>query len=320
MPTALVTGINGQDGSYLAEVLLKKGYRVVGLVRRSSTQTLERIQHLLDDITVVQGDLHDQGSLLSLLEEHEPTEVYNLAAQSFVAVSWSQAVLTGEVTALGVTRLLEAIRFVNPKIRFYQASSSEMFGKVVEVPQKESTPFYPRSPYGVAKVYAHWITINYRESFDMFASSGILFNHESPRRGLEFVTRKITDSVARIKLGLTKDLHLGNLEARRDWGFAKDYVEAMYLMLQQPEPDNFVVGTGETHSVREFCEIAFGRVGLDYKDFVVQDERFYRPAEVDLLVADPSKAHSILGWEPSVTFKELVEMMVDSDLERVRKG
>lgn len=319
MPTALVTGINGQDGSYLAEVLLKKGYRVVGLVRRSSTQTLERIQHLLDDITVVQGDLHDQGSLLSLLEEHEPTEVYNLAAQSFVAVSWSQAVLTGEVTALGVTRLLEAIRFVNPKIRFYQASSSEMFGKVVEVPQKESTPFYPRSPYGVAKVYAHWITINYRESFDMFASSGILFNHESPRRGIEFVTRKITDSAARIKLGLAKDLHLGNLEARRDWGFAGDYVEAMYMMLQQPQPDNFVIGTGETHSVREFCEIAFGHLGLDYKDFVVQDERFYRPAEVDFLVADPSKARSVLGWEPSVTFRELVEMMVDSDLERVRK-
>ena len=319
MPTALVTGVNGQDGSYLAETLLQKGYRVVGLVRRSSTQTYERIQHLMDDITVVQGDLHDQGSLLSLLEEHEPTEVYNLAAQSFVAVSWSQAVLTGEVTALGVTRLLEAIRFVNPKIRFYQASSSEMFGKVVEVPQNESTPFYPRSPYGVAKVYAHWITINYRESFDMFAASGILFNHESPRRGIEFVTRKITDSAARIKLGLAKDLHLGNLEARRDWGYAKDYVEAMYMMLQQPYPDNFVVGTGETHSVRDFCEIAFGRVGLDYKDFVVQDERFYRPAEVDVLVADPSKARSVLGWEPSVTFKELVEMMVDSDLEHVRK-
>jgi GDPmannose 4,6-dehydratase len=319
MPTALITGINGQDGSYLAELLLEKGYRVVGLVRRSSTQNYERIQHLLDDITVVQGDLHDQGSLLSLLEEHEPTEVYNLAAQSFVAVSWSQAVLTGEVTALGVTRLLEAIRFVNPKIKFYQASSSEMFGKVMEVPQRESTPFYPRSPYGVAKVYAHWITINYRESFDMFAASGILFNHESPRRGIEFVTRKITDSAARIKLGLAKKLHLGNLESRRDWGFAGDYVEAMYLMLQQPRPDNFVVGTGETHSVREFCEIAFGRLGLDYKDFVVQDERFYRPAEVDLLVADPSKTRSTLQWEPSVNFRELVEMMVDSDLARVEK-
>ena len=319
MPTALITGINGQDGSYLAEFLLKKGYRVVGLVRRSSTQNFERISHLLDDITVVQGDLHDQGSLLSLLEEHEPTEVYNLAAQSFVAVSWSQAVLTGEVTALGVTRLLEAIRFVNPKIKFYQASSSEMFGKVMEVPQRESTPFYPRSPYGVAKVYAHWITINYRESFDLFAASGILFNHESPRRGLEFVTRKITDGVARIKHGLAKEIRLGNLEARRDWGFAGDYVEAMYRMLQQPQPDNYVVGTGETHSVREFCEIAFGRVGLDYKDFVVQDERYYRPAEVDLLVADPSKARSILQWEPAVSFKELVEMMVDSDIERVRR-
>ena len=319
MPTALITGINGQDGSYLAEFLLKKGYRVVGLVRRSSTQNFERISHLLDDITVVQGDLHDQGSLLSLLEEHEPTEVYNLAAQSFVAVSWSQAVLTGEVTALGVTRLLEAIRFVNPKIKFYQASSSEMFGKVMEVPQRESTPFYPRSPYGVAKVYAHWITINYRESFDLFAASGILFNHESPRRGLEFVTRKITDGVARIKHGLAKEIRLGNLEARRDWGFAGDYVEAMYRMLQQPQPDNYVVGTGETHSVREFCEIAFGRVGLDYTDFVVQDERYYRPAEVDLLVADPSKARSILQWEPAVSFKELVEMMVDSDMERVRR-
>lgn len=319
MPTALITGINGQDGSYLAEFLLKQGYRVVGLVRRSSTQNFERISHLLDDITVVQGDLHDQGSLLSLLEEHEPTEVYNLAAQSFVAVSWSQAVLTGEVTALGVTRLLEAIRFVNPKIKFYQASSSEMFGKVMEVPQRESTPFYPRSPYGVAKVYAHWITINYRESFDLFAASGILFNHESPRRGIEFVTRKITDGVARIKHGHAKELRLGNLEARRDWGFAGDYVEAMYRMLQQPQPDNYVVGTGETHSVREFCEIAFGRVGLDYKDFVVQDERYYRPAEVDLLVADPSKARSILQWEPAVSFKELVEMMVDSDMERVRR-
>ncbi|MFZ5881184.1 MAG: GDP-mannose 4,6-dehydratase [Chloroflexota bacterium] len=319
MQTALITGINGQDGSYLAEFLLKQGYRVVGLVRRSSTQNFERIQHLLDDITVVQGDLHDQGSLLSLLEEYEPSEVYNLAAQSFVAVSWSQAVLTGEVTALGVTRLLEAIRFVNPKIKFYQASSSEMFGKVMEVPQRESTPFYPRSPYGVAKVYAHWITINYRESFDMFAASGILFNHESPRRGLEFVTRKITDGVARIKHGQARNLHLGNLESRRDWGFAGDYVEAMYRMLQQPQPDSYVVGMGETHSVREFCEIAFGRAGLDYKDFVVQDERYYRPAEVDLLVADPSKARSILQWEPSVSFQDLVEMMVDADMERVRR-
>jgi GDPmannose 4,6-dehydratase len=317
MPTALITGINGQDGSYLAESLLKKGYRVIGLVRRSSTQTYERIQHLMDDITIVQGDLHDQGSLLALLEEHEPDEVYNLAAQSFVAVSWSQAVLTGEVTALGVTRLLEAIRFVNPKIRFYQASSSEMFGKVMEVPQRESTPFYPRSPYGVSKVYGHWITINYRESFGMFASSGILFNHESPRRGVEFVTRKISDGAARIRLGMAKELRLGNLEARRDWGFAGDYVEAMWSMLQLDEPDTFVVGTGETHSVREFCEIAFGCLDLDYRQYVLQDERFYRPAEVDLLVADPSKAHTVLRWEPSITFPELVEMMVASDMRRL---
>ncbi len=272
---------------------------------------------LLDDITVVQGDLQDQGSLLALFEEYEPTEIYNLAAQSFVPTSWNQPALTGDITALGVTRMLEAIRFVNPKIRFYQASSSEMFGKVLEVPQNENTPFYPRSPYGVAKVYGHWITINYRESFDMFAVSGILFNHESPRRGLEFVTRKITDGVARIKLGLKKELRLGNLEARRDWGFAGDYVQAMWLMLQQESPDNFVIGTGETHSVREFCEIAFGHVGLDYKEYVVQDKRFYRPAEVDLLVSDPSKAHSILGWEPAVNFKELVTMMVDADMERL---
>jgi GDPmannose 4,6-dehydratase len=319
MPTALITGINGQDGSYLAELLLKKGYRVIGLVRRSSTQNYERIQHVLDDITIVQGDLHDQGSLLALLEEHEPDEVYNLAAQSFVAVSWSQAVLTGEVTALGVTRLLEAIRFVNPKIRFYQASSSEMFGKVVETPQRESTPFYPRSPYGVAKVYGHWITVNYRESFNMFATSGILFNHESPRRGTEFVTRKISDGAARIKLGMTKDLRLGNLDAQRDWGYALDYVEAMWLMLQQDHPDNFVVGTGETHTVREFCEIAFGHLGLDYKAHVVQDERFYRPAEVDLLVADPARARALLGWEPSITFKELVTMMVDADMKRIAR-
>jgi GDPmannose 4,6-dehydratase len=317
MPNALITGINGQDGSYLAELLLKKGYHVSGLVRRSSTQNYERIQHLLDDITVVQGDLHDQSSLLAMLEEHEPDEVYNLAAQSFVAVSWSQAVLTGEVTALGVTRLLEAIRFVNPKIKFYQASSSEMFGKVVETPQSESTPFYPRSPYGVAKVYGHWITVNYRESFDMFAASGILFNHESPRRGVEFVTRKISDGVARIKLGLAKDLRLGNLDSQRDWGYAMDYVEAMWRMLQLDEADNFVVGTGETHTVREFCNIAFAHVGLDYNDFVVQDERYYRPAEVDLLVADPSRARSILGWEPSITFKDLVVMMVEADLKHL---
>lgn len=317
MPTALITGITGQDGSYLSELLLSRGYSVIGVARRSSTVTSERISHLLDDITVVQGDLQDQGSLLALLEEYEPTEIYNLAAQSFVPTSWSQPALTGDVTALGVTRILEAIRFVNPKIRFYQASSSEMFGKVMEVPQNESTPFYPRSPYGVAKVYGHWITVNYRESFNLFAASGILFNHESPRRGLEFVTRKITDGVARIKLGLQKELRLGNLEARRDWGFAGDYVQAMWMMLQQESPDNFVVGTGETHSVREFCEIAFSRVDLDYSEYVIQDERFYRPAEVDLLVSDPSKAHAVLGWEPSVSFKELVTMMVDADLARL---
>jgi GDPmannose 4,6-dehydratase len=317
MPTALITGITGQDGSYLSELLLSKGYEVIGVVRRSSTVTFERIDHLLDDITVVQGDLHDQGSLLAFLEEYEPTEVYNLAAQSFVPTSWNQPALTGDVTALGVTRMLEAIRFVNPQIRFYQASSSEMFGKVLEVPQNEATPFYPRSPYGVAKVYGHWITINYRESFNMFATSGILFNHESPRRGLEFVTRKITDGVARIKFGKAKELRLGNLESRRDWGFAGDYVEAMWLMLQQEQPDNFVVGTGETHSVREFCEIAFGHVDLDYTEYVVQDERFYRPAEVDLLVSDPSKASSVLGWEPTISFKELVTMMVDADMARL---
>ncbi|HEX9389347.1 MAG TPA: GDP-mannose 4,6-dehydratase [Anaerolineales bacterium] len=319
MPTALITGITGQDGSYLAELLLSKGYRVIGVARRSSTVTNERIEHLLDDITVVQGDLHDQGSLLALLEEYEPTEVYNLAAQSFVPTSWNQPALTGEITALGVTRMLEAIRFVNPKIRFYQASSSEMFGKVVEVPQCETTAFYPRSPYGVAKVYGHWITVNYRESFNMFASSGILFNHESPRRGLEFVTRKISHGVARIKLGFAKELRLGNLESQRDWGFAGDYVEAMWRMLQHDKPDNFVVGMGETHSVREFCEIAFSHVGLDYNDYVVQDERFYRPAEVDLLISDPSKARSVLGWEPAVGFRELVTTMVDSDLKRLNK-
>jgi len=317
MPTALITGITGQDGSYLAELLLSKGYRVVGVARRSSTVTHERIEHLLDDITVVQGDLHDQGSLLSLVEEYQPVEVYNLAAQSFVPTSWNQPALTGDITAIGVTRILEAIRFVNPKIRFYQASSSEMFGKVLEVPQNEATPFYPRSPYGVAKVYGHWITVNYRESFDMFAVSGILFNHESPRRGMEFVTRKISNGVARIKLGLAKELRLGNLESQRDWGFAGDYVEAMWRMMQQDKPDNFVIGMGETHSVREFCEIAFGHAGLDYNDHVVQDEKFYRPAEVDLLISDPSKARSVLGWEPAVTFKELVIMMVDADLERL---
>lgn len=318
MTTAIVTGITGQDGSYLAELLLTKGYRVIGVARRSSTVNYERIDHLLDDISVVQGDLQDQGSLLSLLEEYKPDEVYNLAAQSFVPTSWNQPALTGDVTALGVTRILEAIRFVNPKIRFYQASSSEMFGKVLEVPQNEDTPFYPRSPYGVAKVYGHWITVNYRESFDIFATSGILFNHESPRRGLEFVTRKISNAVAKIKLGTAKELRLGNLEAQRDWGFAGDYVKAMWLMLQQDKPDNYVIGTGETHSVREFCEIAFTHVGLDYKDFVVVDERFYRPAEVDLLISDPAKSRNQLNWEPEVSFKELVTMMVDSDVNRLK--
>ncbi len=322
MTTAFITGITGQDGSYLAELLLNKGYRVVGMARRSSTLNYERIEHIADDIEIVQGDLHDQSSLVSVLEEYTPDEVYNLAAQSFVPVSWNQAVLTGEVTALGVTRLLESIRLVNPRIRFYQASSSEMFGKVMEVPQRESTPFYPRSPYGVAKVYGHWITINYRESYDIFATSGILFNHESPRRGLEFVTRKISHAVAKIKLGMSKELRLGNLESQRDWGFAGDYVEAMWRMLQHDEPDNFVIGTGETHAVREFCEIAFGCVGLNYQDYVIQDPRFYRPAEVDLLISDPSRAKSILGWAPQVSFRQLVEMMVESDLRLVtgKKG
>ena len=314
MPTALITGVTGQDGSYLAELLLAKGYRVVGMVRRSSTMNFERIQHLQDEIDIIQGDLHDQGSLVSIIEEYLPEEVYNLAAQSFVPTSWNQPVLTGEVTALGVTRILEAIRLVNPKSRFYQASSSEMFGKVREVPQKETTPFYPRSPYGIAKVYGHWIAVNYRESYEMFTCSGILFNHESPRRGLEFVTRKITHGAARIKLGLAKELRLGNLEARRDWGFAGDYVEAMWLMLQQETGDDYVVGTGETKSVQEFCEAAFGAVDLDYQDYVVQDPKFYRPAEVDLLVADPSKAKKELGWSPAVAFNELVQMMVEADL------
>lgn len=318
MPTALITGITGQDGSYLAELLLEKGYRVIGVARRSSTVNTERITHILDDIMVVQGDLQDQGSLLSLMEEYKPDEVYNLAAQSFVPTSWSQPALTGDVTALGVTRMLEAIRFINPKIRFYQASSSEMFGKVQEIPQKESTPFYPRSPYGVAKMYGHWITVNYRESFNIFATSGILFNHESPRRGLEFVTRKITDAAARIKLDMAEELRLGNLESQRDWGFAGDYVEAMWLMLQQDQADNYVIGTGETHSVREFCEIAFSHLGLDYHDYVVQDDKFYRPAEVDLLISDPSKARAMLKWEPAVSFKELVTMMVDADMERLK--
>jgi GDPmannose 4,6-dehydratase len=312
---ALITGITGQDGSYLAELLLDEGYEVIGMVRRSSTVTFERIAHLQDRIATVPGDLLDQASLIELLRTYEPDEVYNLAAQSFVQTSFGQPVLTGDVTGLGVTRLLDAVRLVNPAIRFYQASSSEMFGKVVEVPQKETTPFYPRSPYGVAKMYGHWITVNYRESYDLHASSGILFNHESPRRGLEFVTRKISNAVARIKLGQATELRLGNLEAKRDWGFAGDYVRAMYLMLQQDTPDDFVVSTGETHSVREFCEVAFGHVGLDWEEFVVIDEAFYRPAEVDLLVGDAAKAREALGWKPEVGFQELVTMMVDADMD-----
>jgi len=316
---ALITGITGQDGSYLAEFLLQQGYEVIGMVRRTSTVNFERIRHFQHKITLVTGDLADEVSLISLLREHRPSEVYNLAAQSFVQTSWFQPVFTGETTALGVTRMLDAVRLVDPEIRFYQASSSEMFGKVVEVPQKETTPFYPRSPYGVAKVYGHWITVNYRESYNMFACSGILFNHESPRRGLEFVTRKISNGVARIKLGLDEELRLGNLDAQRDWGFAGDYVEAMWLMLQQDRPDDYVVATGETHSVREFCELAFGHVGLDYRDYVVIDERFMRPAEVDLLIGDSSKARAQLGWKPKTTFPELVRMMVDADLQLLKE-
>jgi GDPmannose 4,6-dehydratase len=316
VPTALITGITGQDGSYLAELLLGKGYRVIGMVRRSSTTAYERIAHIVDQVRFVSADLLDQHSLVDAVREHQPDEIYNLAAQSFVGTSWTQPVLTGEFTGLGVTRMLEAAKKAAPAARFYQASSSEMFGKVVETPQRETTPFYPRSPYGVAKVYGHWITVNYRESFDMYAVSGILFNHESPRRGLEFVSRKVTDGVARIRLGLQTELRLGNLDARRDWGFAGDYVEAMWMMLQQPSPDDYVVGMGVTRSVRELCEIAFATAGLDYRDHVVQDEKFFRPAEVDLLVADASKARATLGWAPRVTFEELVEMMVEADLAR----
>jgi GDPmannose 4,6-dehydratase len=314
---ALITGITGQDGSYLAELLLEQGYAVAGMLRRTSNLNLERISHVEDKITFLSGDLLDEGSMMTALQEFGPTEVYNLAAQSFVTTSWNQPMFTGEATALGVTRVLEAVRHVDPSIRFYQASSSEMFGKVREVPQTELTPFYPRSPYGVAKVYGHWITINYRESYEMFACSGILFNHESPRRGIEFVTRKISNGVARIKLGLDTELRLGNLDAKRDWGFAGDYVRAMWLMLQQDTPDDYVVSTSKTHSVREFCEIAFARVGLNWADHVVVDENFFRPAEVDLLVGSSKKAHDDLGWEPKVDFVELVEMMVDSDLARL---
>jgi GDPmannose 4,6-dehydratase len=316
---ALITGITGQDGSYLAEFLLEQGYDVIGMIRRSSTVNFERIRHIQDKVTLATGDLLDEVSMINLLREHRPSEVYNLAAQSFVQTSFSQPVFTGEVTGLGVTRMLDAIRVVDPGIRFYQASSSEMFGKVQAVPQIESTPFYPRSPYGVAKLYGHWITVNYRESYDMYACSGILFNHESPRRGLEFVTRKITNGVARIKLGIDKELRLGNLDAKRDWGYAKDYVRAMYLMLQQETPDDYVVSTGETYSVRRFCEIAFGHVGLKYEDHVVIDERFYRPAEVDLLVGDPAKARTKLGWTPEVSFEQLVTMMVESDVDQIKR-
>ncbi len=318
MPSALITGITGQDGSYLAELLLEKGYDVYGMVRRASTESFERIEHLRDRITLVQADLLDQSSMVAALQQSEPDEVYNLAAQSFVPTSWSQPVLTAEFTAVGVTRLLEAVRHVNPKIRFYQASSSEMYGRVREVPQTEQTPFYPRSPYGVAKVYGHYITVNYRESYDLFACSGILFNHESPRRGLEFVTRKVTDGVARIKAGLTDTLNLGNLDAKRDWGFAGDYVEAMWLMLQQDEPDDYVVATGETNTVERLVDLAFARAGLDKEKHVRIDPAFIRPAEVDLLIGDPTHAKEKLGWQPKVDFEGLVNMMVDADLERLR--
>jgi GDPmannose 4,6-dehydratase len=320
VPRALITGVTGQDGSYLAELLLEKGYEVAGVVRRTSHHSYERIEHLLDRIEVVAADLLDQHSLTVVLQDTQPDEVYNLAAQSYVPTSWTQPVLTGEFTALGVTRILEAIRLVHPSARFYQASSSEMFGRVTETPQRETTPFYPRSPYGVAKVYGHWITVNYRESYQLYAVSGILFNHESPRRGIEFVTRKVTDGVARIKLGLSRQLKLGNLDARRDWGFAGDYVEAMWRMLQQPTPQDYVIGTGRTHSVRELVEAAFSHVGLEWQKYVATDPRFIRPAEVDLLQADATKARHELGWSPKVGFKELVAMMVDADLERLRAG
>jgi GDPmannose 4,6-dehydratase len=318
VPKALITGVTGQDGSYLAELLLSKGYEVVGVVRRTSHHSYERIEHLLERIQVVAADLLDQHSLTVVLQETQPDEVYNLAAQSYVPTSWTQPVLTGEFTALGVTRILEAVRLVHPRAKFYQASSSEMFGRVTETPQRETTPFYPRSPYGVAKVYGHWITVNYRESYNLYAVSGILFNHESPRRGIEFVTRKVTDGVARIKLGLAKEILLGNLDARRDWGYAGDYVEAMWRMLQQPTPQDYVVGTGQTHSVRDLVDAAFGHVGLDWRKYVKSDPRYMRPAEVDLLQADPSKAKRELGWSPTVKFGELVAMMVDADLERLR--
>ena len=305
--TALISGANGQDGSYLCELLISKGYKVVGMVRRSSSMNLQRLREIENRITIIQGDLTDQGSLLSIVEKYQPDEIYNLAAQSFVPTSWAQPAMTGDITGLGVTRFLESIRYVNPKIRFYQASSSEMFGKVMEVPQTEQTPFYPRSPYGVAKVYGHWITVNYRESFSLFAVSGILFNHESPR-----------STVAKIHLGLETELRLGNLEARRDWGYAVDYVRAMWMMLQQEHPTDYIVGTGKTHTVREFCQIAFEHVNLDYNDYVIQDERFFRPAEVDLLISDPTKIRKELGWEPEIEFKQLVQMMVDADINSIK--
>lgn len=315
--TALITGVTGQDGSYLAELLLQKGYDVVGVVRRTSHDSYERIGHLLDRLHIVPADLLDQHSLTSVVRDARPHEVYNLAAQSFVPTSWTQPVLTGEFTALGVTRLLEAVRLAHPEARFYQASSSEMFGKAVETPQRETTPFYPRSPYGVAKVYGHWITVNYRESYGLYAVSGILFNHESPRRGLEFVTRKVTHGVARIARGQARELRLGNLDAGRDWGFAGDYVDAMWRMLQQPTPEDYVIGTGETHTVRELCEVAFAHVGLDWKKHVILDQALVRPAEVDILLADPAKAQRQLGWRPSVRFSELVRMMMDADMARL---
>jgi GDPmannose 4,6-dehydratase len=314
---ALITGITGQDGSYLAELLLEKGYEVIGMVRRSSTESFDRIDHIKDRLVLVQADLLDQLSIINIIEEHHPTEVYNLAAQSFVPTSWVQPVLTAEFDALGVTKMLEAIRLVDKKIKFYQASSSEMFGKVREVPQTENTPFYPRSPYGVAKVYGHWITVNYRESYGIPASSGILFNHESPRRGLEFVTRKITDGAVRIKLGMADKLALGNLDAKRDWGFAGDYVRAMWLMLQQHTADDFVIASGEMHSVADYCKLAFEYLDLDYRDYVVKDPRYVRPAEVDLLLGDSSRARNVLGWQPQVSFKQLVTMMVDADVARL---
>lgn len=316
---ALITGITGQDGSYLADLLLEKGYKVFGLRRRTSVPILENIRHIENEIEFIEGDILDLSSLIRAVKISDPDEVYNLAAQSFVGTSWTQPILTGHATALSVTNMLEAVRIMKPEARFYQASSSEMFGKVVETPQKETTPFYPRSPYGVAKVYGHWMTVNYRESYGMYGSSGILFNHESPRRGIEFVTRKISNAVARIKLGIQQELRLGNLDAMRDWGYAKDYVECMWLMLQQDMPDDYVIATGEVHSVREFCEIAFGYVGLNYRDYVVTDPAFFRAAEVDLLLGDPSKAITKLGWVPQkTTFEKLVHLMVDSDLERER--